>query len=551
MNYVRLYQQQIASGKIITSKEVANYYKLLVEQMDQPDFPYYFNEKAGQYAIDFIQKYCRHYQGEKAGQLIKLELFQLAFVQNLFGWLEKGTDNRRYREYWLEVARKHGKSFLSACIAIYMLVADGEQGAEVYSAATKLDQAKIIYTAARNIVEQDKDLRAVIKPTREGLYFKMTRSIMKPLPSESKSLDGLNSFYVALDECHEQRDRGLYDVLRTSLKARVNGLMGAITTSGFYRGGLYDTNHAYACDVANGVIKDERFFPAVYKLDDEKLWTNPKYWAQANPGLGTIKSYTQLADDVERAKNDTSFLPTLLTKDFNIQQTENKAWLPFKAIVNETVVDMDYLMGSYAIAGCDLSATTDLTCCTLLIRKANDKNFYVLQHYFIPRSKILFLQNTKSKEAPYELWEQQGWITINEGSQVDFHLVTQWFLEMVAKYDIRPIYVCYDRALSGYWVPEMTDAGFDMLAIPQGPFTWSANMKQLGALLEDGLVVYQNNPILRWCLANVAKKSTNADGIETIQPIKLHQQRRIDGFVSLLNAFVGYNKKLEEYESYL
>lgn len=553
MNYVREYYSEIQKKNIIVCEEIRSLYKRLVEEMDCEDstFPFYFDEDVGNHAIEFIETFCKHYQGEHAGEVVKLELFQKAFIQSLFGWLEKGTDYRRFREYFFEVARKHGKSFLSACIAVYMLVADGEDGAEIYSAATKLDQAKIIYNASKNVIEQSKELSALVKSTREGLYFKMTRSLMKPLPNESKSLDGLNIHFAALDEIHEQKDRNMYDVLRQGMKARRQPLIGCITTSGFRREGLYDNLHDYAVDVAKGIKKDDRMLPVVYKLDDIDEWSNPKMWIKANPGIGTIKSYVQLADDVERAKQDASYLPTLLVKDFDMKQSEQSAWLPLESIINEKVVDMEFLRHSYAIGGCDLSATTDLTCATLLIKKPNDENVYVLQHYFLPQGRIDKLELTQSKEAPYKLWAEQGWITINKGAQVDYTNVTKWFKKMVDEYDIRPLWICYDRALSGYWVPEMELEGFDMEKTAQGPFTWSQPMKEMGAALTDHVVVYQNNPILRWCLANTAKKSTNQDGIESIQPVKIQQNRRIDGMVSLLNAWVGYVKHYGEYMPYV
>lgn len=550
MNWIAEYNRQIQSGQITACTEIKAIYERLTKETEGTE-EFYFSEEAGQHAIDFIEGFCRHYQGEKAGQLVRLELFQKAFVQALFGFLERGTNLRRFREYFFEVTRRHGKSFLSACIALYMLVADGEDGAEIYTAATKLDQAKIIYNAAKAIIEQDKDLHALVKSTREGLNFRMTRSVMKPLPSESKSLDGLNIHFAALDEIHEQKDRNMYDVLRQGLKSRRQGMIGCITTSGFRRMGLYDNLHDYAVSVAMGTVRDDRFLPIVYKLDEINEWKDPQAWIKANPGLGTIKSYVQLANDVERAKQDASYLPTLLVKDFDMKQTENQCWLPLESIINEQAVSMDYLSQSYAIAGCDLSSVYDLTCATLLIRKPGDENIYVLQQYFVPQKKIDEVYATTAPEAPYKIWQENGWLTVNEGASVDYHMVTKWFTDMVEKHDIRPLWVCYDRALAGYWQEEMAQYGFDMEKIPQGPFTWSQPMKEMGAALTDGKVVYQNNPILRWCLSNTAVKAQNSEGIETIQPVKIQKSRRIDGTVSLLNAWVGYTKHFSEYMEYL
>lgn len=551
MNWVKAYYKKIEAGEILTCTETRNIYKRMTEEMDDESLSFYFSEAKGEHAITFIETFCRHYEGEHAGEVVRLELWQKAFVQNIFGWMEKGTNYRRFREYALEVPRKHGKSFLSGCIAVYMLVADGEPGAQVYSAANKLDQAKIVYNVAKAIVEQSPELAALVRSTREGLSFGMTRSIMKPLPNESKSLDGLNIHFACIDEIHESRDRNLYDVLKQGCKARRQPIVGCITTSGFFREGLYDALHEYWTNVANGVVKDDRIFPVIYKLDDEDEWTNEAMWYKANPGLGTIKSLQQLRDDVERAKNDESYRPTLLVKDFNIKQNQVESWMPFGSILNETVVDQEYLDKSYAIGGCDLSATVDLTCATLLIRKPNDDNVYVLQQYFLPQSKLDKVEGSNAQEAPYRIWAENGWLTVCDGTQVNYSDVTQWFVRMVKDHNIRPLWICYDRALAGYWVEEMESYGFDMEKVAQGPYTWSQPMKEMGAAFERHQVIYQNNPMLRWCLANTAKKSLNRDGIETIQPVKIQQHRRIDGMVSLLNAWVGYVKHFEEYMPYV
>lgn len=549
MNYVKEYYQKIKNIKAIP-RETRALYKRMVTEMDSDTFSFYFDENVGEHVIRFIESFCRHYEGEFAGELVKLELWQKAFVQNVFGWLERGTDVRRFREYLLEVPRKHGKSFLSGCIATYMLVADGEPGAQVYTLATKLDQAKIVYEVARNIIEQSPELNALVKSTREGMRFKMTRSVMKALASESKTMDGLNVHFACMDELHQIKDRNLYDVIRQGMKARRQPLLGIITTSGFLREGIYDAQHEYATKVALGEIKDDRLFPVIYKLDEEAEWTDEAMWYKANPGLGTIKSLDQLRDDVEKAKNDPTYLPTLLCKDFNLPQTDVTAWLPYESIVNESTYDLEDLRNSYAIGGCDLSSTIDLTCATLLVRKPNDPTVYVIQKYFLPEKRVKDVVQG-NKEAPYKLWADQGWLHICDGVQVNFSDVTEWFVSMVRDYNIRPLYVGYDRALAGYWVQEMESYGFALEKVAQGAFTWSMPFKEMGAAFSSRNVNYNNNPMLRWCLTNTAKKSTNADGIESIQPVKIQSHRRIDGTVSLLNAWVIYSKMYSEYMPYV
>lgn len=551
INYARRYLKAIHEGKVIVSEPVRMVYERLEAEQADKSCKYRFDLKLGLHAIEFIETFCRHYEGELAGQLVKLDLWQKAFIQTLFGWVDKKTKLRRFREFLLLVARKNGKSMLSACIMVYMLVADGEAGAQCVSIATKYDQAAIVYKTARKIIEQDPELEALVRPIVGGMEFKLTNSTMKALASKSKTLDGLNLHYCSCDELHAQEDRNLYDVTKQGMKARKQPIYGSITTAGFAREGIYDSMFEYALSVANGTVVDNRFLPMLYMLDNREEWTDPAAWQKANPGLGTIKSREQLADDVERAKNDPSYLPTLLVKDFNIQESAASAWLPFAVLKNEEVAPDDYLNHTYAIGGCDLSATTDLTCATLLIKRPKDPKFYVLQQYFLPKARVEQIETQGRKEAPYRLWAKQGHLTLCDTATVDYNAVTAWYVKMVQERDIRPLWVCYDAALSGYWVPQMTDTGFDMERIRQGPVTWTYPMKRMKGLFEDGLIVYQNNPMLRWCLSNTAAKASNQKGIDSIQPEKITANRRIDGMVSLLNAMVGYYNHEEEFLQYL
>ena len=551
VNYVRQYVRAIRAGTVTVSEPVRQVYERLDAEAADKACPYRFSAKLGDHAIRFIETFCRHYEGEHAGQLVKLELWEKAFIQTLFGWVDKKTRLRRFREFFLLVARKNGKSFLSACIMVYMLVADGEAGAQCVSIATKYDQAAIVYKTARKIIEQDADLSALVVPIIGGMEFKLTNSTMKALASKSKTLDGLNLHYCSCDELHAQEDRNLYDVTKQGMKARKQPIFGTITTAGFAREGIYDDLFEYALSVAKGTVVDAHLLPVLYTLDDRAEWTNPDAWQKANPGLGTIKSRQQLADDVERAKHDPSCLPSLLVKDFNVQENSAASWLPWAVLKNETVAEADYLDHTYAIGGCDLSATTDLTCATLLIRRPEDPQFYVLQQYFLPAARVEQVEHQGRKEAPYRLWAQQGWLTLCDGATVDYNDVTEWFVGMVQERDIRPLWVCYDAALSGYWVPQMTDMGFEMERIRQGPVTWTYPMKRMKGLFEDHRIVYQNNPILRWCLSNTAAKSSNQRGIDSIQPEKITANRRIDGTVSLLNAMTGYYNHEDEFLAYL
>lgn len=546
MNYVREYWEQLKGGSIVTSRRVKAVYERIVREMDSPDpdFPYYFDEDSGERPIIFMERFCKQSQGT-LGAPLKLELFQKAFIQTLFGWLEKSSGYRRYRETLFLVGRKNGKSTLLAALALYLLVADYEGAAEIYSVATKKDQARKTLTEAVNMVRQSPELRAVIKKRRNDIYFPSTASKFEALASDSNTLDGLNSHAVIIDELHAIRDRNLYEVMKQSTSSRRQPLVIMITTSGTVRESVYDNIYSLACDIADGKIVDDTFLPILYELDARAEWTDPQAWPKANPGLGTIKRYETLAAFVERAKANPADLPGVLCKDFNVPETSAAAWLSFEDIKSDATFEMKDVYNTYAIGGCDLSATTDLTCATLLIRRSReDDTVYVLQQYFLPSRRIEQLDEHNSNEAPYKAWAARGLLTICEGNRVDYSAVTEWFCRMRDEYKIDCYAVGYDRALAGYWVEEMKANGFDMHAVAQGPFTWSQPMREMGAAFADKKVNYNRNPMLVWCLTNTGVKKS---GVNNIQPVKISERRRIDGAVSLLNAWVLYVRDFDDY----
>lgn len=543
MNWVKEYYRRIKSGDIITSRRVKAVYERLVKEMGDDSIPYYFDEETGERPITFIETFCKQSQGT-IGAPLKLELFQKAFIQLLFGWLEKDTGYRRFRETLFLCGRKNGKSTLLSGIALYMLVADYEGAAEIYSVATKKDQAKKVLTEAVNMIKQSPELRAVLKKRRNDVYFPATSSIFEALASDSNTLDGLNSHAVIIDELHAIRDRNLYEVMKQSTSSRRQPLVVMITTAGTVRECIFDNMYELACDLADGKKKDDTFLPILYEIDSRDEWTNPQMWIKANPGLGKIKQYKTLAAFVERAKNNPADLPGVLCKDFNYRENDNSVWLSYDQIKNDAVFDMSEVYNTYAIGGCDLSATTDLTAATLLIRKPNDETVYVLQHYFLPQARIEHLEEKNTNEAPYRLWAERGLLTVCEGNRVNFSEVTQWFCQMRDEHKIDAFKVGYDRALAGYWVEEMKSNGFTMEAVAQGPFTWSQPMREMGAAFADKIVNYNKNPILLWCLSNTAVKKS---GVNNIQPVKITDKRRIDGAVSLLNAWVIYVKYYDDF----
>ena len=534
MNHIREYYGKIASGEVAVSAKVRKVYKRLLEEMEAPG-QYIFDEKKAVRPIEFIERFCKHSKGEWAGHPIQLELFQKAYVSALFGFVDKDTGLRRFRETLFVVGRKNGKSTLLAGIALYMLIGDHEPGPEIYSVATKKDQARIIFDETRNMVSQSPQLKALIRKRKADLYCDSVMGKMQALGKNSDTLDGLNANCVIMDELHGVRDRNLYEVMKQSQSARRQPLMIMITTAGTVRECIFDDMYAYAKNIIDGTVKDDTFLPVIYELDGKEEWKNPNAWQKANPGLGSIKKTADLEVKVNRAKNSPNDLKGILVKDFNVRETSASAWLSFDAINNESRFQIERFRNSYAIGGADLSITTDLTCATLLMMDRETEERFVSQMYWLPED--LLETRVKEDRIPYDVWEKKGLLRLCSGNSINYSDVTDWFLEMVNVNGITPAWIYYDSYSARYWVSEMEQYGFNMVRCIQGAKTLSLPMQQLGADLQAKKINYNNNPILKWCLTNTGVQ-TDRNG--NIVPIKAQSpKRRIDGTASLLDAYVG------------
>lgn len=542
MNYIELYYNEIQQGKRIVSKRVKAVYKKLVEDIHAPACGYIFDQERAERPIEFIERFCRNSKGEWAGKLVKLELFQKAFISALFGFVNEATGERKYKETLFYVARKNGKSVLLSAIALYCLIADNEAGAEVYSVATKKDQAKIVFDEISNMVNQSPALKKYIKKRKSDLYFSLNFSKCQPLGKNSDTLDGLNSSLVIMDELHGIKDRNLYEVMKQSQSARRQPLLIMITTAGTVRECIFDDMYKYACKVADGVIDDNSFLPILYELDNKKEWLEPMAWEKANPALGTIKKLNDLISKVERAKNSPRDLTGVLCKDFNVISSVSTAWLSFEDINNTETFNISDFRGSYAIGGADLSITTDLTAATILLMNKQEKRF-VKQMYFLPKDN--FLDRVQNEKIPYDKWLDAGLLRLCEGNTINYSDVTQWFLEIVNEYEITPAWIYYDSYSARYWVDEMQQHGFNMIRCIQGAKTLSLPMQMLGADLKAKKINYNDNPLLKWCITNTGIQE---DRNGNIVPVKAQSPKyRIDGLASLLDSYVGLYEHYNEY----
>ena len=543
MNYLLEYIKEIDNGNILVGQDLRVQFDKLVADLDNPKF--IFDEEPGQLRIDFIEKFCKHTKSPFNGMPFILELWEKAFLQTAYGFKYASTGLRRFNEVILLIARKNGKTtFVAGIDLAEFFLSRG--GVDIVCASNTNDQASILFEEINNMREHSK---ALSKPKRSRknifyIYSPKSKNKIKKLSGQSRNLDGFNIEVGCIDEVHEMTDSKVYDAIKQSQSTKEEPLIFIISTEGKVVEGFLDNKLAYCKKMLKGEIEDERVLPWLYTQDSqEEIFRDKRTWQKSNPSLGKVKSYSYLEDIMNKAKNDLATRVTMLCKDFNIKQLESGSWLSFDELQNTTKFDIEELRDSYAIGGVDLSSTTDLTASVLVVKK-NGK-IYAIPHFFMP--KDVLEKRMQEDSVPYDIWVKKGYITLSEGSQNDFTKVTQWFQQMVWDYGIRPLWVGYDPWNSKYWIDEMNDAGFTMEKVRQGVFTLSEPMKQLEADLKNHIVIYDNNPVLKWCLANTqAKVDVNGN----IQPCKLNSKyKRIDGAVALIIAYSVLNSYKKDYET--
>ncbi len=527
----------IYDGEIIACQKMKRISEMLLERYACPD-EYHFDYMLANRPVEFIEKFC-YVPAGRIGEPLKLELFQKARIQALFGFVDD-NDMRQYNECNIIEGRKNGKTTEVAAIELFMLAGDGEGGAEIYNVATKLDQAKKGFNAACNMRQQSPLLRKHIRKRAADLWFSKTMSFIKALASNTSSLDSLDAHCATVDELAAIKNRDLYDLMKQSMGGRNQPILFTISTNGFLRNGIFDAQYNYAKGVLDGKIKNKKFLPFIYELDDPEEWTDPKMWVKANPGLGTIKKTAYLKEMVEKGLDDPAFKPTVLVKDFNVPQTSNKAWLEWDELNNERISSKQY---DYAIGGFDAADTTDLNFAVAICQRPDDPEIVVHAMSWIPEEVLKKIERTgirtERDHAPYTLWVEQGYMRTCPGHKCDKRIFLEWFKELRDDHDLNVVFIGYDPwhiddTLLREFKMEFGENA--MIPIRQGVRTLSQPMKDLKAEFREHNIVYQNHPVLKWCLVNtIAKTDVNGN----IQPVKTDDElMRIDGTIALLCAYV-------------
>lgn len=551
-NPIHEYWGKIQSGEEIVSQKVYKTYKKVVHDLADNSSEYYYSNARANHVIEFIENFCRHSKGKMGGKPVILELWEKALLATIFGFVDI-EGNRKYTEAMLIVGKKNGKSLIASCVGLYLQVGDSEPGPEIYAVAGKRDQAKIIWLEAKRMVRKSPTLKKRIKTLVSELESEFNDGTFKPLASDSDTLDGLNIHGALMDEIHQWKNgKALYDIIADGVTAREQPLVFITSTAGTIREDIYDLKYDEAERVINGYFdpegyKDEHFIAFIYELDNRKEWTDSKCWKKANPGLGTIKNAKTLAAKVEKAEKNPLLVKNLVCKEFNIRETSTESWLPFEVLNNTATYDLSKLKPRYGIGGADLSATTDLTCGTVIFMVPGDETIYVLQMYWLPED--LLDKRVQEDKIRYDLWKEQDLLRTTPGNKVHYKHVTDWFLEVQNQHDIYIPWIGYDSWSAEYFVEEMKSYfGKDsMEPVIQGAKTLNGPMKSLGADFDSKKINYNNNPILKWNLSNV---TIQVDTNDNIKPIKTsNSRRRIDGFASLLDAYVALDRHYNDYIS--
>lgn len=547
MNDLETYALQVLDGKVLACEKIKREYEKLLSDMQHP-VRWHFDEARARSPIDFIEKFCRQSQGQ-TGKPLKLELYQKALLSAAYGFVDD-EDIRRYQEVLNIIARKNGKTTLLSAIQLYMLVADGEGAPECYQIATARDQAMKGFTECVNMVRQSKSISKHVRKRQSDLYCDVNMGYIKPLASNTNSLDGLNGHCIVIDELAAIKNRDIYDLMKQSMSARTQPMLWCITTNGFVRNSIYDSQYEYASGVLDGSIKDDRFLPVIYELDKRTEWTDPEMWIKANPGLGTVKDREFLTGCVEKAKSDDTFLPTVMVKDFNVTENSGAAWLSWEDLSNNEMIPDDAVF-RYGIGGMDAADSIDLSSAKMICMRRDDPRIYVRSMYWIPQSKLDQMKDRHHPDdVPYDIWQARGLIEVVPGNKVMKQVFLDWFLWMRDEEDIWPYRIAYDPwhiddSLLLRFKQEFGDK--TMVPIRQGVATLSQPMKDLKADFQAKNIVYDNNPIDRWCFANTYVK-TDING--NIQPSKCQNtNKRIDGTASLLDAYVVLRNEHDEYMS--
>lgn len=540
-NYILEYYQAIKDGSVVVGRWIILLYEFIVKGLEEKAF--FYSPKKAKAAITFIEGFCHHHEGMLAPQLFKLELWQKALVSIIFGVLDE-NGLRQFREVFLVIARKNGKTLLSAAIAAYCTFLDGEYGGRIYFTAPKLEQANLCFDAFHQTILQEPELDAMAQKRRSDIYIADNNTTIKPLAWSAQKSDGLNISLAICDEIASWKgDQGLkfYEVIKSSFGARQQPLLIAMSTSGYINDGIYDELMKRATRFLLGDSKETRLLPVLYMIDDVEKWNDINELRKANPNLSVSVTVDYMLEEIAIAEGSLSKKAEFITKYCNIKQNSSLAWLAaedIEGICGKKITEKQ-LSGCYAVGGLDLSQTTDLTAATIVVEKKG--MLYVLAHFWMPAEKID--EATERDGVPYNIYKEKGFLSLSGENFVDYQDCFNWFRQMVEEYEILPLQVGYDRYSAQYLVKDMENYGFHMDDVYQGENLYPVLM-ELEGIIKDKKINIGDNDLLKIHLLNSALKMSLERGRGKL--VKINQRARIDGTAALVDAMTVRQKWYSE-----
>lgn len=562
MNHIYQYYQGIKNGSFVVGRYIRAIYEYLVDGIEQKAF--YFDERKANAAVDWIETHCYHVEGPLAPGPFKLELWQKAMISAIFGIVDS-TGRRQFREVFLVVARKNGKSLLASSIANYVFQVDGGFGCRIYNIAPKLDQASIIYENAWAMMQLDPEYierkmaieakraethqkveedRELPKRRATDLFLPATNSTFKKIAFSAKKSDGFNPSLAICDEVAAWAgDAGLkqYEVMKSGMGARPEGLLLSCTTSGYINDSIYDELTKRSTRFLMGDSRERRLLPFLYMIDDVEKWDDINELRKSNPNMGASVPVDYLLDEIEIAHGSLSKAAEFRTKYCCIKQNSSLAWLPAQIVEKASGprIDPATFCNHYCVGGIDLSQVRDLTACCVVIER--DGELFVIEHFFLPAEKID--EATARDGVPYQAYIQRGILTPSGDNFVNYRDCFQWFTNLVEQLKIFPLKIGYDRYSANYLVQDLQSYGFQCDDVFQGENLFGVIQETQG-LLEDGKIRIGDNDLLKMHLLNSAIKMSAERGRGKL--VKLSPNLHIDGTAALLDAMTVRQKYSNE-----
>lgn len=493
---------------------------------------YQFDTMGADLACAFFERLLHHSKGEWAGKPFRLLDWQRdKVVRPLFGW-KRADGTRRYRRAYIEVPRKNGKTVLAAGLALYMLYADGEPGAEVYSAAVDREQASLVFDEAKAMVQMCPQFAKISEVYRKAITVPGTRSSYRVLSADVKGSHGVNASAVIFDELHAQPTRELWDVLNTSTGARRQPLVVAITTAGYDRESICWEQHEYARQVRDGIIEDDSFLPVLYGAEDGDDWLDEAVWHKANPSLGQTIKLEYLQREAERARVTPAYQNTFRRLHLNQWTAQESRWLPMEAWERcADPFDEELLDGAECYGGLDLASTSDIASLVLCFpSEPGEPELYTwLARFWIPAQNII--ERARQHRVPYDAWVRDGLVVATPGNMIDYAYIAREIEALSERYNIREI--AFDRWGAFQLSAALQGAGLTMIGFGQGYMSMAAPTKELLRLVLDSKLRHGGNPVLRWMADNLI---VDQDAAGNVKPNKAKSREKIDGIVAGIMA---------------